>query len=307
MTRWLPAVTGRRGLVAVGLVAILLVAGVSAVRIADVHGEPDWRGVDTSQEPAGIVDAVRSQLRRVDHRTVTRVHRVDPQTGARTAVLVHEEAYDYSNAQYVANYAVVGNATAAAWAQHHSLLARFAGQYLRDGNQTRALYYADDRSASFLLGRGRSGEVVGAYDLRDRQVVGARRAWSSIAPAYQFPFFLEREANWTVADRGDETLTLAIDDPDGYLAVRRLSGAVDVHRGSRIELVVDASTGRPIRVVERRILTVERDLENGSTVRKRRTFFLETTFGEVGTLDVHRPPGTLPPSLAGLVQDFMRY
>lgn len=304
----LPESTGRRVALVLILVAAVLVVGVSYVRIADVHAQPGWSTLETDRDPTALVDDIRAELRRVDHRTVTRVSRVDPETGEPTPVLVHEDAYDYSDAQYVANYAAVGEGSEAAWAQHHSLIAQLGGEYVRDDDgRTRVLLYADDRTSSFLVGRGVSSEIVGAYRLENREVVGGRRAESSIAVAYQFPFFLDRPADWQVADRTGSTLTLVIDDPDQYLAVRRLFGISDVHEGTRIELVVDRETGQPLSVSERRVLSYERETENGSTVTRRRTFRLETTVSDVGSVDVERPPGTFDPTLAGLVQDFLRY
>ena len=301
----MPDRASRRTVAVAALVVVaLLVAGVSSVRIADTHAEPAWSALETDRQPDALVTAVQDQLHRVDHRTVTRVWRVE--NGTRELRLINEEAYDFSDAQYVANYAAVGNASRAAWAQHHTLVALLGGTYL-DGGAGRLLYYADDRRAIFVRGAAPVGNPVGNYRLADRESIGKSRAQSGIEVAYQYPFFLPYDVDWTVADREGGNLTLVVDDPGDVLGARALFQVTDVHDGTRLEVVLDGETGRPSVVRERRVVSYETSLENGTSVTRRGTFVLETTFRDYGAVDVAAPPGTPPPTLVGLVRDFLAY
>ena len=299
----MPDRASRRTLaVAALLVVALLVAGVSYVRIADSHAEPSWSALETDRQPEALLAAVQDQLHRVDHRTVTRIWRVD--NGSRELRLITEEAYDFSDAQYVANYAAVGNASKAAWAQHHTLLALLGAQYV-EGREGRVRYYADDRRAIFVRGAGPVGNPVGNYRVAERETIGKSRAQSGIAVAYQYPFFLDYGADWTVADRQRGNLTLVVDDPGDVLGARTLFQVTDVHDGTRLEVVLDGESGRPLVVRERRVVSYEETLENGTAVTRRATFVVETTFRDYGAVDVAAPPGAPPPTLVGLVRDFL--
>jgi len=286
------------------VVVAVLVTGVAAVRIADSHAEPAWSAIETEQAPEELVAAVQDQLHRVDHRTVTRVWRVE--NGTRELRLLNEEAYDFSDAQYIANYAAVGDASRAAWAQHHTLVAMIGGQYV-DGEEGRVLYYADDRRGILVQGEAPVGSPVGNYRLADRETIGQSSARSGLEVAYQFPFFLPYGVDWTVANRQGGNLTLVVDDPGHVLGARTIFQVTDVHPGTRLEVVLDRETGRPRVVRERRVVSYEETVENGTSVTRRATFDLETTFRDYGAVDVDAPPGAPAPTLVGLVRDFLAY
>ena len=305
----------RRVLLLAIVVTVALVASISVVRIADLHAEPDWSELDTDRNPTALVAAVQDQLFRIDHRTVTRVTRVDRETGDRERLVVLEDAYDYSNAQYVANYWSVSPAPAeesprwdayhAAWRNHHHFLGALAPTLL-SRNESRVLFYADDRQGALLVGGTASTPAVGDYELANRTKRGSPRYANALANAY-YSVFLDHGADWSVVARGNETVTLRVTGPDAVLAARPIWFVDRLHEGSHATLVLDRETGEPRRLSERRIVTLEVSGPDGEERTRTFEFRVETEFRDVGDVDVAPPPGTRPPDLRGLLRDFLNY
>jgi len=302
--------TRRRAVIAVCLALALVVAGISYVRIADVHDPVDWESIDTDGNPQAVVDEVNRQLFRVDHRTETRVWLVDG-SGTRQFRAVYEDAYDYSDRQFLARYAGPVPAApnvAVAKPVHHDLLANVV---TARGNHS--LFYAADGRYAMAGWDAPPQSTVGDGGIP--QSVRLTRGNASVTTAlYGARFFLpDHAAAWRVVDRNATAVTYGVDAPAEYAKTRSLRFARAVHAGSSIRLTVDADTGRPLVVRERRVvtrqLTVEHENGTYSEVDRRLEFVVVTRFREIETLDVTRPAGVDrdPPTLRDFFWDFLRY
>ena len=303
--------TRRRAVLAAVLALALVVTGVSYVRIADVHDPVDWESIDTDGDPQAVVDEVNRQLFRVDHRSETRVWLVDG-SGARQFRAVYVDAFDYSDRQFLAHYAGPVPAApdvAVAKPVHHDLL---ANALTARGNHT-LLYAADGRYAiaTWAAPPGSAAEDGVGLPASARLTRGNT---SVTAALYGARFFQpDHTADWRVVDRNATTVTYGVDEPAEYAKTRSLRFATAVHPGSSIRLTVDAATGRPLVVHERRVVTRQLTVENEdgtySEVDRRLEFVVVTRFREIETLDVTRPPGVDvdPPTLRDFFWDFLRY
>lgn len=307
---WAAVATRRRAVFAVCLALALVVAGVTYVRIADVHDPVEWESIDTTGDPQAVVDEVNRQLFRVDHRAETRVWTVD-ETGARRFRASYVDAFDYSDRQFLASYAgplPAAADVAVAKPVHHDLL---ANAVTARGPRT-LLYVADDR---YVIASW-DGPVEPA-DGREAIPPNAslvRGNTSVVDTLYGSRFFQpNHSADWRVLERNGTAVTYGIDDPGEYAKTRNLPFAEAVHPGSSIRLTVEADTGRPLSVRERRVVTRQLTVEtkNGAyaDVRRRLEFVVVTRFEEVGSLDVKRPAGVDggSPTLRDFLWDFLRY
>ena len=320
--------TRRRAVLAVCLALALVVAGISYVRIADVHDPVEWESIDTDGDPQAVVDEVNRQLFRVDHRTETRVWLVDD-AGTRRFRAVYEDAYDYSDRQFLARYAgpvPAAPTVAVAKPIHHDLLANALTArgnhtlfYATDGRYAMAGWDAPPRSPTQEeeAAEDEAAEDEAAEDEAATVPTTARvtRGNASVTTVlYGARFFQpDHTAAWRVVDRNASAVTYGVDDPGEYAKTRSLRFARAVHPGSSIRLTVDAATGRPLVVRERRVvtrqLTVEHENGTYSEVDRRLEFVVVTRFSDFETLDVTRPAGVDgdPPTLRDFFWDFLRY
>lgn len=296
----------KRGITVVLLVAGLVGAGTAYVRIADLHAPAPDQRLDTDQTPQGIIDQARTQYRTVEYRSVARVYRVDD-TGERTPTYIFEDAYDYSDRQYVGNYVTLDPQGDIA-APHYHFLGHYHGEVV-DDDPARSLYYVTDgRSAS---SQGNATEfAIGKYIVDNPWISRA-----GFRGAYAKATFLNHTANWRVVKENASTLVLGIDDPHEYYRTRPMWEVEEIHDGSSIRVTVDKDAGRIARIVEHRVVTKEVHVtetdENGteyeSYEHRRVHYVIETAFTDYGSVDVKRPDGLGRPTVKQYFYDFLNY
>ena len=302
--------TPARAVLAAILVVALLVGGVTAVRVADVHDPVERESIDTDGDPQAVVTAVNRQLHRVDHRTITRVWEVRAD-GSRHVRAFYEEARIHSGRTFLANYAGPSPATPGIRSPnpvHHTLL---PAAIANPGG--RAVFIAADGRYRVATWDAVVQPVPGDYAVPTNATV--REGNASAAGLTHYPFFFTRNhsAAWRVVAGNASTVTYGVDDHREYAKTRRLWYATAVHPGSSIRLVVDRETGRPIAVRERRIVSrqvkIEREDGTFADVTRRFEFVLVTRFADVGNLAVSPPPEVAadPPTLRDILWDFLQY
>lgn len=308
--RWpLDADVRWRTLVAAYVGVLLVTASVVGyVRIADVHGPPAEHRISPDADPGEMIATANEAFQHVDHRQVTRVHL---QNGSeRRPVFAYEYLYDYADRQFFAQRVSSVPPThrgGDSYTTHWFQLAVTPGTY----------YVTDARVE--IGPSWREDGSVGRYEFDDPQSpASTRRVWlsnpkSTWEYAYGGNVFLEgaSEADWRVVSENASTLVLGIDDHEEYYETRSMWLAREVHDGSSIRVFVDKESGRVTRLVEHRVATYEVTIETAEgeykDVERTRHYVVVTEFSEYGTLDVERPDGAGPPTLAELWRDFLHY
>lgn len=289
-------------LVVVGL--LVAVPAVPWVLVADIHGPAAWEPVDTDRPAPAVMAEVTGELREVDHRRVSQVYLLEGDN--RTHYATYEVAKDYSNYQYAANLVRYERAVGPPV---------FGDRFSADvsvASPVQVVQYADDTGVSLgyratLDPAALPADPVGNYSVRwngtggvdwnTTQQVGPNR---SLAGLYR-PYFSPRGGGWEVVSRNASSVVVGIDDPEAVFSTVPMTAAA-VGNGTRVRVVLDADTGRPERIVERRVVTVAAD---GRAVQ--RHYVVVTRFSAWQHLDLGEPAWVAEGDLDSLVADLLYY
>jgi hypothetical protein len=287
-------------------VALLVAApAVPWVLVADVHRSVAWDPVDTDRAGPEVMADVTDQLREVDHRRVSRAYLLA--NGSRERYATFETVREFSRYQYAATFVRWGPpADTALFGQ------RFLAEVSVDG-PVQVVQYADDT----LVGLGYrfvlDPAVLPEEPVGDRTVAlppGARgvsyNRTSAVGPNRSLaglyrPYFSPRGGGWEVQSRNESAVVVGIDDPEAVFATVPM-GARAVHPGTRLRVVLDATTGKPERVVEHRVVTQRVD---GEILR--RHYVVVTRYSEWGSADAREPAWLGDTGFDDLVEDLLYY
>ena len=300
---------GRRVLFVVGTL-LLGAACLVVVGIVDPHLPPSEKTVSLDQQPKDVVWNGNGVLLRVEHRRVTTVsRRVD---GQDQLLYTFEDAYDYSDHEYVANYAAHGDPAIryTYGDQAMTILTETYGsvfRYGQDGWWSIVLGDPFDGAGNYTLERiDRSNtSLLGDVTYLDNEGAQVGRARSEPADSYDRVYrsvFVNNSVTWERFGETEETVTYHLDDADAYARVRPMYYADAVHDGSSIEVTVSKETGRIQSMTEHRIVTT--GVEDGE---RRVHLVVETTFSDYGDVDVTRPESLAPPSILAYLEDALAY
>lgn len=288
-------------------VAVLVLAPtVPWVLVADVHRSVPWDPVDTDRPGPAVMDDVREQLREVDHRRVSRVYLLE--NGSRTRYATYETVREFSRYQYVA--------TLVRWRgmpDDASLFAdRFRAEVSVDG-PVQVVQYADDSLVAQGYRFSPDPDLLPDEPVGNRSVTlpagAAGVAWNrtntvapngSLAGLYR-PYFSPRGGGWALTSRNESVVVVGIDDPEAVFATVPME-AQAVHPGTRVRVVLDATTGRPQQVVEHRVVTQRVDGEF-----RRRHYLVVTRFSAWESADAREPGWVGDGDLDRLVADLLYY
>ena len=292
--------------VLLAIAVLVLAPAVPWVLVADVHRSVPWDPVDTDRSGPAVMDDVTDQLREVDHRQVSRVYLLD--NGTRSRYATYETVREFSRYQYAANFV--------RWQgmpDDSSLFGqRFRAEVSVDG-PVQVVQYADDSLVAQGYRFSPDPAVLPAEPVGNRSVTlpagAAGVSWNrtntlgpneSLAGLYR-PYFSPRGSGWAVRSRNDSTVVVGIDDPEAVFAAVPMEAAA-VHPETRVRVVLDASTGRPERVVEHRVVTQRVDGEP-----RRRHYLVVTRFSAWASADAREPAWVGDGDLDRLVEDLLYY
>jgi len=288
-------------------VAVLVLAPtVPWVLVADVHRSVPWDPVDTDRSGPVVMEDVTDQLREVDHRRVSRVYLLE--NGTRTPYATYETVREFSRYQYVA--------TLVRWQgmpDDSALFAdRFRAEVSVDG-PVQVVQYADDSLVAQGYRFSPDPSLLPEEPVGNRSVTlppgAAGVSWNrtntvgpngSLAGLYR-PYFSPRGGGWAVRSRNDSAVVVGVDDPEAVFATVPME-AQTVHPGTRVRAVLDASTGRPERITEHRVVTQRVDGEF-----RRRHYLIVTRFSAWGRADAREPDWVGDGDLDRLVEDLLYY
>jgi hypothetical protein len=145
----------------------------------------------------------------------------------------------------------------------------------------------------------------------------SRRGLTRPDPAYYFGFILTPNAEWTVFDRDDTTVTYELDDRDEYAKVSPLAiETVAVEPESRLRATLDRKTGRLLELEDHRV--VEQELasdpedptaesqQSDDYGTRRFTYQVQTTFDRYGEATAPMPKGPIPsPSISDRAHELL--
>lgn len=288
-------------------VAVLALAPtVPWVLVADIHRSVPWDPVDTDRAGPAVMDDVTDQLRAVDHRQVSRVFLLE--NGTRTRYATYETVREFSRYQYVATFVRWRGMPddAALFGQ------RFRAEVSVDG-PVQVVQYADDSLVAQGYRFSPDPSVLPDDPVGNRSVTlppgAAGVDWNrtgtlspngSLTGLYR-PYFSPRGGGWAVQARNDSAVVVGIDDPQAVFATVPMEAAA-VHPDTRVQVVLDASSGRPERVVEHRVVTQRVDGEF-----QRRHYLVVTRFSEWQSADAREPAWVGDGDLDRLVEDLLHY
>jgi len=292
--------------VLLAVAVLVLVPAAPWVLVGDVHRSVPWDPVDTDRSGPAVMNDVTDQLREVDHRRVSQVYLLG--NGTQTRYATYETVREFSRYQYVA--------TLVRWQgmpDDSSLFAdRFRADVSVDG-PVQVVQYADDSLVAQGYRFSPDPSVLPEDPVGNRSVTlpagAAGVSWNrtntvgpneSLAGLYR-TYLLPRGGGWEVRSRNDSAVVVGIDDPEAVFVTVPME-AQTVHPGTRVRAVLDATTGRPERLVEHRVVTQRVDGEP-----QRRHYLVVTRFSAWGSADAREPGWVSDGGLDRLVEDLLYY
>lgn len=270
------------------LVSAAVVGGV-AMRVGDVRPTPEPAADPVEGDAGRVLETARQRARTTSHVVVVRVESRNASGGLERRVVMRR-VLDRPDRQFRQRYRVWRGPGRPDRAFTLYLSDRTLAGRLSTGGEARpgVPFYVEPGPYAPLYARERGAWAVVA--LPGYHVTGA-------ATATQMP--TGSDGDWRVANRSADAVTLvreSTSDP-GQNAFRAV-----VER--RQQVVVDAQTGRP-----RRVVTVETQVstdENGTVTHRSRVRTVKR-YSRWGSASVERPDGVGGPSPAELVWDLLLY
>lgn len=256
----------RRAVVAVGLILVILTVPTLGVRVADARPSPATAApVDSDDGAAAIVTDANEALRHVDHFRDESTRLYNDSTGRMEPVFSFDVGLNPSDRQYRIHVDAPASDPAA-----------LSDMYYADGTlaMEREYYPSGPLQALFVRDAGNwtvvAAPMVGIHGYGQAEVSDALESHGTEV----------EQRHWRVLARGDETVTVGVEDPERLASAFGVPAA-NVSADSHVRLVVDADTGRPKR------LSLHRNVTNSEGRRERR---VEVRYRDWERYDVERPP-----------------
>lgn len=275
-------VPGRRVVVVAALALLIVSVPTLGVRVADARPSPATAAPVGDAEPATIIADADFAVRHVDHFQNKSVRAYNDSSDRMEPVLHHDVGANPSDREYRFHADAPDSVTT-----------DIPEAYYADGIVAVSNRWHAEGSSRGLFFRQSGNWTVAAVPFMG---VSPRNRESLVDTLANDKMGVE-EDEWRILSRSDETVTVGVEDPK-RLASGYGHPAENVSADSHVRLVVDAKTGRPVR------LSVHR---NVTTAEGRHRRHVVVQYREWGTYDVERPAAIGDQGPIELFWDAMAY